>query len=88
MEDIIHRIELQNRKGLSVYGVEEVVSFDELSVVLNTVCGRMNVDGADLHILALDLERGEAAIEGRVDAIIYEDTQREKKKGFFGRLGR
>lgn len=88
MEDNIHRIELHNRNDLFVFGVEEVASFDELSVVLNTVCGRINVDGADLHILALDLEKGEAVIAGRVDAVIYEDDQREKKKGFFGRLVR
>ena len=86
MNSNIHNIELKNRNKLLINGVLDVVSFDEIAVVLDTCHGRLMVDGSDLHILALDLESGEVSIEGKIDDLIYEDQTQQKKKGLFGRL--
>ena len=47
-----HELIMKDRKRISVTGVTEVVSFDELSVVLKTACGELTVDGEGLHISA------------------------------------
>ncbi len=88
MEIVNHKIKLEDRKKLVLDGVSDVISFDDLSVILDTVGGRLNINGEGLHIQKLCLESGEVEVEGRVDEIIYEDGPQNKKKTFFGRLGR
>ncbi|MBE6718624.1 MAG: sporulation protein YabP [Ruminococcaceae bacterium] len=86
MEKNTHNIELEDRKKLVLNGVSDVVSFDDLSVILDTVRGRLNINGANLHIHTLCLETGDVSIEGDIDEIIYEDMTQGKKKGLFGRI--
>lgn len=85
MDNNTHNINLLNRKKLILDGVAEVISFDDLSVVLETFGGKMTVNGDGLHIQKLCLESGDVEIEGRIDEIIYENTEKTGK-GFFGRL--
>ena len=86
-----HQIILNARERLEIRGVTEVVSFDEQSVVLNTVCGGLSVEGSGLHVNDLSVEQGIVALEGRVDAIGYYETDGDDRKGgsgFFGRIFR
>ena len=48
--DAAHRIDLLGRKNLEVRGVTDVISFDEQLVVLNTLCGNMEIEGESLQI--------------------------------------
>ena len=92
MSDIIknagsgHDLVMHDRKGLSVTGVTEVVSFDDLSVVLKTVCGELTVDGEGLRISSLDTAHGTLEIDGSIQALSYFDKKHEGSKGFFGRI--
>ena len=84
-----HRISLDARKNLEVGGVTDVVSFDEQTVILNTVCGGLAVDGMSLHIQVLNIEQGIVTMDGRIDSISYYDTESNEKTakhGFFGKL--
>ena len=45
-----HHIILEEREGLTVSGVEEVESFDENTIVMDTVRGTLVVRGEGLHI--------------------------------------
>ena len=49
IENKEHLITLRNRKVLAVNGVYEVVSFDESSVVMKTVCGELVIEGDGLQ---------------------------------------
>ena len=72
---------------MEIEGVTEVISFDETSVILRTLCGEMSVEGSDMKIGTLDTDRGVVTLSGRVDAVYYSaDTADEKKSGFFGNL--
>ena len=86
MDSIKHSVILEGRKKLAVDGVNDVVSFDEVSVVLDTVAGRLNVGGTDLHIQLLCLDSGKVVIDGEVSEMIYEEERANVKKGFFGRF--
>ncbi len=83
----IHNLTLENRKKLVLDGVEDVISFDDASVLLDTVMGQLTINGSSLRIQELCLEKGNVSLEGDIDEILYSDTQ-VKKSGFFGKLFR
>lgn len=79
-----HELRLDARSRLSVSGVREVESFDENTVVLNTVGGLLIVRGDGLHLQSLSIDGGQVSVLGRIDALSYEELQ--KAGGFFKRL--
>ena len=80
-----HKICLDKRSHLEICGVSEVVSFDDMSVLLLTDCGEMNIEGKELKIGVLDTERGLVELDGRVDAIFYSDDRKAKHGGLFSK---
>lgn len=89
--DAAHRIDLLGRKSLEVRGVTDVISFDEQLVVLNTLCGNMEVEGESLQIHVLNTAEGIVSLDGRIDSLRYFESSTDEKDGknkFFGRLFR
>lgn len=82
-----HHVVLEERKHLTVSGVEDVERFDENSIVLSTTQGVMTVTGENLHIEKLSLDGGDLKVEGDIDSLTYEDSGRERG-GLFARLFR
>ena len=80
-----HRLELIGREHLTVSGVEDVERFDETGIVMSTATGTLVVTGENLHIGKLSLDGGELHVDGRIDAVSYEDGG-EERGGFFRRL--
>ena len=80
-----HEISLKNRKMLTVSGVEDVDSFDDTTIKLNTVCGELIIDGSGLKITVLDTSKGDVAVEGNVQAINYYDKKTGAKRSIFGK---
>ena len=80
-----HHVTLEDRRRLTVSGVEDVERFDENTIVLSTSLGAMTVTGEDLHIEKLSLDGGDLQVEGSIDAILYEED-RGPRGGFFSRL--
>ena len=86
-----HKLVLCGRETLEVTGVTDVLNFDEQIVVLNTLCGGMEIGGASIHIRVLNTEDGVVTMEGKIDSISYyeqESHEKSGKTGFFGRLFR
>ena len=82
-----HNCILEDRKRLSVSGVNDVGSFDEQTIVATTECGELTIHGEKLHITKLSLEVGELCIEGRINSLQYADVI-EKSGSFFARVFR
>lgn len=61
--------------------VTEMKSFDEENIFMETSQGTLAIRGSSLHVCRLELEKGEAEIEGKVDSLIYTQGRKEKKKG-------
>ena len=80
-QDTTHNIIMENRRKLSVSGVEDVESFDEDSIILYTHAGLMTIKGCDLHINKLSVETGEVAIEGEISSVTYSDDEMSKGHG-------
>ena len=83
-----HEINVKMRKEMTVCGVLEVESFDENTVILHTSCGDMTVEGRELKVGTLDVERGLVSLGGHIDAVLYSIDDGEKKRTFFGRKAR
>lgn len=71
-----HNIILEDRKKLTVSGVEDVESFDESQIILLTNQGNLIIRGSELHIDSLSLDTGELAVTGIVTDLGYEETAR------------
>ena len=83
-EHLPHKLQLNERKKLTMTGVTEVVSFDETAVVLQTSLGLLIVQGQQLQLKNLSLEGGQVAVEGDISALSYE----EPRQGSWRRLFR
>ena len=77
---------LWNRKKLSLQGIEDVISFDDLNVYLITKEGHLLIEGSDLHITTLDVSAGKMMIEGYIKSIIYNDKEQLTKNGFLSKI--
>ena len=82
--EMAHHIILEEREQLSVSGVEEVESFDDRQVVVQTVKGLLYVRGSALKVNKLEKTTGELTISGQVTGLEYEDTA--GRAGFWSRL--
>ena len=82
-----HNCILEDRRTLSVSGVNDVDSFDEETVVVFTDIGELTVRGRNLHINRLSVEIGELTVEGNIAALIYSDDA-PKSGGFFSKVFR
>lgn len=80
-----HRLELVGRERLTVTGVEDVERFDETGIVMSTSAGTLVISGEELHIGKLALEGGELHVDGRIDAVTYEEES-GGRGGWFSRL--
>ena len=83
--DKSHSLSLQDRRRLTVSGVEDVESFDEDTVTLATCGGTLTVQGSGLKIEKLSLDGGELVVEGRIDSLDYAENT-SGRRGFFGKL--
>ncbi len=87
-EDMLHNITMEERRNMTVSGVEDVDSFDEDKIVAYTTEGVMTVKGAGLRINRLNVEKGEMEIEGEIDSIEYAEGHKSEKGSFFGKIFR
>ena len=82
-----HNCILEDRRTLSVTGVNDVDSFDEQTIVAVTDLGELTIRGEKLHITRLSLEIGELQVEGNIAALVYSD-EAPKSGGFFSKVFR
>lgn len=81
-----HALHLEERSRLAVSGVEEVVSFDEGEVVVQTVKGLLIIRGSSLKVERLEKTSGDLTVSGSVTELCYE--QSGTGGGFWSKLFR
>ena len=82
-----HNIILEERRVLTISGVQDVDSYDEQSVVVFTELGELTIRGENLHINKIDVQTGELNMEGEIWELCYSESQ-QKKAGVLSRLFR
>jgi len=76
-----HKIMIDNRRKAEITGVNDVISFDLNTILLETDYGMVTIKGSNLHVNRLSVEKGEVDIDGKLDAVIYSDISNYNKKG-------
>ena len=79
-----HSVSMDDRCRLNVTGVDDVESFDEATVVMNTSQGNLIVRGSGLHIGKISLDVGEIKVEGMITDL--SDEEKAHTGGFWSRL--
>ncbi len=66
-----HILTLDNRKLLTLSGVEDVSGFDEQTINVKLSDATLVVKGSGLHISKLSLESGDVVIDGLITSLQY-----------------
>lgn len=80
VEDPKSNIVLENRKKLTLTGAEEVISFDDEKILLNTKLGFLTIKGSELKMNKLDVQNGDLIIVGNISSIVYSGKELKKEK--------
>lgn len=80
LEEPRSNIVLESRKKLTLTGVEEVISFDDEKILLNTKLGFLTVKGSELKMNKLDVQNGDVIIVGNISSIVYSNKEIKKEK--------
>ena len=79
--NIVQNLVLENRGKLSVSGVNDVLSFDDQVVMVDTELGLLTVKGENIRINKLSLDTAEVIIEGEISSLSYSQNKQEKNSG-------
>lgn len=72
MQENRHLVTIEQRKNISVSGVESVAAFSEVKIVLTLVGGeKMHVAGSGLKITGFSKTNGTFTAEGTVSGVSY-----------------
>lgn len=83
---VLQNIILENREKLNVTGVNDVLSFDDQVVIIETELGLLTVKGENLKINKLNIDTSEVIVEGRIDNLSYSQNQAKSEGGIWGKL--
>ncbi|MBR2381351.1 MAG: sporulation protein YabP [Clostridia bacterium] len=83
---IIHNLVMNSRENLSINGVKDIISFDENNVNLKTVCGDLYIEGENLHINVLNIEKGEVELTGKISGLNYFESSNNEKSSLLSRI--
>ena len=85
---IMQNIVLENREKLSVSGVNDVLSFDDQIVILETQLGLLTVKGENLRINKLSIDTSEVVVEGEISYLAYSEVNQNKSSagGLLGKI--
>lgn len=79
-------ISITDRRKIELTGIKSVESFDEYTILLSADGAKLTVEGEQLNITVLDLERGKICAEGIIGAVFYSDSTEHRSKNFFAKL--
>ena len=70
-----HHLILEDRKKLTLSGVQDVDCFDEQAVVLFTNMGKLIIRGQNLHVNGFQVESGDFSMEGDIKVLEYAENE-------------
>ena len=79
--NIIQNLVKKKKKKLNVSGVNDVLSFDDQVVMVDTELGLLTVKGENIRINKLSLDTAEVIIDGDISSLSYSQNKQEKSSG-------
>lgn len=86
--EINHDIYISSRKKLQVTGINKIESLNSQEFLIDTKLGFLLVEGINLVMQQLDLDKGQIWIEGTINSIGYieKETKKKEKNTIFGKI--
>ena len=81
--EIKHDAIIKSRKRLEMTGINDVSSYDENEIVVQTDGTGLSIEGENLKIEKFDSEKGELVVNGLIGGIFYFNREIKKKKTLF-----
>lgn len=78
-------IYLKGRREMKIDGVKDVESFDENLLILQSTEGEITIEGKDLKVEVLDIDKGVVELKGCIDGMFYSNEEKKTKKSMWGR---
>ncbi len=72
-------ITIEDRKRMSVTGVEQVENFNDNTIILTTINGGITIKGEELNISKLNVEDGNVKIQGKINGVNYSSRDLSSK---------
>lgn len=81
------KVSIDNRRRIELTLVEDVLSFDDTSIMLQVASVSMIIDGENLKIEEFSGQTGSLTLTGKIDSVAYLDEENSKssKSGLFRR---
>ncbi len=77
---VVQNLILENRGKLSISGVNDVLSFDDQVVIVETELGLLTVKGENIRVNKLSIDTSEVILEGEISYLAYSNKETEKSK--------
>ena len=83
-----HCIKLEQRENIFITGVNDVISFNEDMIVIDTKMDVLVIGGQNLHVNKLNLDDGDLSVDGAINSLSYESDANtgKNKNSFFGKI--
>ena len=80
VKELKHDLILKARKKLEMSGINDVLSYDDKEIIVQTEGTGISIEGDNLKIERFDAENGELIVNGLVNGIFYFVKEANKKK--------
>lgn len=80
MEDLkkvtntFQNIVLENREKLNITGINDVLSFDDQIIIIETELGLLTIKGEDLKINKLSIDTSDFTVDGKINSLVYSSS--------------
>ncbi|MBO5313315.1 MAG: sporulation protein YabP [Clostridia bacterium] len=81
-----HDVLIKSRKRMEMTGVNDVSSFDETEIIVQTDSTGLSIEGEGLKIEKFNSESGELVINGSINGMFYYNKKPSKKKKSFSEI--
>ena len=88
ISNTFQNIMIENREKLSLSGINDVFSFDDQIIIIETELGILTIKGDNLKINKLSLDTSEFSVDGRIDSLIFSNSETigKKNKNILGKI--
>ena len=85
--NIIQNLVLENREKLTSSGVQDVLSFVDQVVIVETDLGLLTIKGENLRINKLSIDTSEVIVEGEIFNLAYSENDiSQKSNNIFNKI--
>ena len=87
LNNVVQNLVLENRNKLSISGVNDVLSFDDQLIVMDTELGLLTCKGENLKITKLNIDTAEVIVEGQISNLSYSNnSKKEQERSLFSKI--